>query len=367
MSRQKSDPAAAHTAPGSTGAAGRPDTMRRPARFIYGERSSLDPQAAGADYLASANLFRRSYVRTVDESEGQKLDSTTAWFIGCNVAFYRLTSNSCVEAKRTVEDARLDGLDGVVFDYVLSGHYAETTEAGRIRLEAGDLGLVQTTIEVTARSRLVRMASIFLPRPRLVEALGSDLADPAFRLQRLTSAPLAPFAGAQMRLLFELYKSLAPLDFEIALDAAAGLLLQVMRHELDRLSGPEERVDVQFKRAIDYIEQHGRRPDLDPEDIARALGVSRAGLYKLFRQNGLTIAGYLRDVRLRWFVDALRALDDTSIGQLAWTSGFDMQAADFARLFKRAYGMTPRDARSALRAGQQIPPQPARARSRPEP
>jgi AraC-like DNA-binding protein len=349
MSRRKAE-AAQTPAP-----AGWPEAVQRPARFLYGERSSLDPRASRPDYIASANLFRRSYVRTIGESEGQPLDSTTAWFIGNNLAFYKLTSNSCVEAKRTVEDCRRDGLDGVAFDYVLSGHYEETTEAGRIRLDAGDLGLVQTTIEVTARSRLVRMASIFLPRPRLVEALGSDLSDPAFRLLHLTSAPLAPFAGAQMRLLFDLYKTLAPSDFEIALDSAAALLLQVLRGELLRLSRPEEQVDARFERAIAYIEQHGRRPDLDPEDIGRAIGMSRAGLYRLFRQQGLMVAGYLRDVRLRWFIEALRAPDDASIAQIAWNSGFEMQAADFARLFKRAYGMTPRDARTALRAGQQVP------------
>ncbi len=85
--------------------------------------------------------------------------------------------------------------------------------------------------------------------------------------------------------------------------------------------------------------------------------MSRARLYKLFSDRNMTVAGQIRDVRLRRFVDALRMTDEAGIGLLAWTCGFQMRSADFARLFKRVYAMTPREARSVLRAGQQLLPQ----------
>jgi AraC-like DNA-binding protein len=327
---------------------------KRPARFIYGERSSLDPHAHKADYLADANLFRRSYVRTIGESEGMPLDSTTAWLVGNNVAFYKLTSNSCVEAKRTEADAAADKIDGIVFDYVLSGEYSEETAAGFISLGSGDLGMVQSTVEVTARSRLARVAAIFLPRTRLAAALETDVSDEHFILRSLNSAPLAPFVGAQMRLLFEWYGRMDTQDFEIVLESTAELLIHLLRGELSRQGQPRERSSKEFARAIAFIEENYHRPELTPDDIWRGINVSRTELYKLFSENGLTVAGYLRDVRLRRLVDALRTTDVTGIGRLAWTCGFDMQAADFTRLFKRVYGMTPRQARAALQAGQPV-------------
>jgi AraC-like DNA-binding protein len=327
---------------------------KRPARFIYGERSSLDPSANSTDYLADANLFRRSYVRTVGESEGMPLDSTTAWLVGNNVAFYKLTSNSCVEAKRTEADAAADKIDGVVFDYVLSGEYSEETATDFVSLSAGDLGMVQSTIEVTARSRRVRMATIFLPRTRLVAALETDLSDDRFVLRSLSSAPLAPFIGAQMRLLFDSYGRIDTQDFEIVLEATAELLIHLLRGELSRGEPSQGRSSKEFMRAIAYIEENYHRPELTPDDIWRGINVSRTQLYNLFSENGLTVAGYLRDIRLRRFVDALRTTDVSGIGRLAWTCGLDMQAADFTRLFKRIYGMTPRQARAALQAGRPV-------------
>ncbi|MGY3606652.1 MULTISPECIES: helix-turn-helix domain-containing protein [unclassified Bradyrhizobium] len=327
---------------------------KRPARFLYGERSSLDPRANSADYLANANLFRRSYVRTIGESEGMPLDSTVAWFVGNNVAFYKLTSNSCVEAKRTEADAAADKIDGVVFDYVLSGEYSEETATGFVSLRAGDLGMVQSTVEVTARSRLARIATIFLPRTRLAAALETDLSGEPFILRSLSSTPLAPFVGAQMRLLFESYGRMDAQDFEIVLEATAELLIHVLGGELSRGEQFQARPSKEFMRAIAYIEENYHRPELTPDDIWRGINVSRTQLYKLFSENSLTVAGYLRDVRLRRFVDALRTTDASGIGRLAWTCGLDMQAADFTRLFKRVYGMTPRQARAALQAGQPV-------------
>ncbi|MDI4235627.1 helix-turn-helix domain-containing protein [Bradyrhizobium sp. Arg237L] len=282
------------------------------------------------------------------------LDSTTAWLVGNNVAFYKLTSNSCVEAKRTEADAAADKIDGVVFDYVLSGEYSEETATDFVSLSAGDLGMVQSTVEVTARSRRVRMATIFLPRTRLVAALETDLSDDRFILRFLSSAPLAPFIGAQMRLLFESYGRMDAQDFEIVLEATAELLIHLLRGELSRGEQFQARPGKEFMRAIAYIEENYHRPELTPDDIWRGINVSRTQLYKLFSENGLTVAGYLRDVRLRRFVDALRTTDASGIGRLAWTCGLDMQAADFTRLFKRVYGMTPRQARAALQAGQPV-------------
>lgn len=340
-------------------ASGRPEAMPRTARFTFDERASRGAAAAAPDYLADANLFRRTYVRTIGESEGQPIDAVAAWFIGANASFHKLTSNSTTEAKRTVADAAADGIDGVVFDYVLTGRYSETTLTGTLELEAGDLGMVQSTVEIVARAHRPHMASIFLPRARLVEALGTGVSGPDFTLRRLTQAPLAAFAGGQMRLLYELYRAVSPSDFDVALESAADLLLHILRRELALGLPREEPPSDPFERALAHIEAQSHCPGLTPNTLARTVGVSRASLYKLFAGRNLTVAGYIRDLRLRRFVDALRATDEAGIGRLAWSCGFDMQPAVFTRLFKRIYGMTPRRARAALQSGREITPKPA--------
>lgn len=331
-----------------------PQKKQWAARFIYQKRSSRDPRARQPDYLA--DLFRRSYVRTIQESEGQLLDSTTAWFVGSDAAFYMLRSNSCIEAKRSVADAEADGINGIVFDYVLSGVYSETVATGVMTLGPGDLALVQSTVEVIARSRQAHVASIFIPRYRIAEVLGTDASSADFTLRALTASPLAPFAAAHIRLLAEHYGKMAPNDFDLMLDSIATLLLMLLRKELEAAAPRKDTAGEIFSRALAHMEQHYKNRDMTPEEIGQAIGVSRARLYKLFGQNNLTVSGYLRDLRLRHFVDDLRTADEASIGRIAWNCGFAMQSADFARVFKRTYGMTPRDALAALRAGRQVRP-----------
>jgi AraC-like DNA-binding protein len=327
--------------------------MARPPRFLYGERRSLDADPAQADYLSDAQLFRRSYVKTIQESAGQALDSTTSWFLGRNVAFYRLVSNSCVEARRTIQDAEADGLDGVVIDSVASGTYSLSSEWGEVSLGPGDVGMVQTTIDVTARSRFARMGSLFLPRIRLVEEVENDLLAPPFRLRKI-NASLMPFLAAQLRLLVDHYGSMPTQDYETAIEMAAQITIALLRAEVDLVTEePPPRSDI-LLRAMQFLQEHYHQHDLSSEEVGRLLGISRARLYREFATEGLTVAAYLRDLRLRRFVERLPAVEDGGIARLAWESGFAVRAADLTRLFKRAYGMTPRQARAALCAGHEI-------------
>lgn len=327
--------------------------MPRPPRFLYGERRSLDANPVQADYMSDAQLFRRSYVKTIEESSGQPLDSTISWFLGRHVAFYRLVSNSCVEARRTEQDAAADALDGIVIDSVVGGSYALMSEWGEVSLEPGDVGLVQTTIDVTAKSRYVRMGSLFLPRIRLVEEVENDLLAPQFRLRKLSTS-LAPFLAEQLRLLVERYGSMSTQDYETAIEIAAQIAVAALRSEITlTLETSPRRSDI-LLRAMHLLQERYSQHDLAPTEVARLLGISRARLYREFATEGLTVAAYLRDVRLRQFVERLPMIGESSIARLAWECGFSLRAADFSRLFRSAYGMTPRQAHAALRAGRSV-------------
>ena len=85
---------------------------------------------------------------------------------------------------------------------------------------------------------------------------------------------------------------------------------------------------------------------LDPQEVARAMGLSRTVLYRLFQESG-GIALYIREQRLRrCFADLVsqrgRAVQ---VAEVAWRWGF-ADAAHFARLFKERFGCTPTEARA---------------------
>nr|WP_051941308.1 AraC family transcriptional regulator [Phaeacidiphilus oryzae] len=101
-----------------------------------------------------------------------------------------------------------------------------------------------------------------------------------------------------------------------------------------------------------YIRRHLQDPGLTPSRIAAAHYVSRSQLHRLFQQEGTTVAGYIRRLRLE---AARRDLGDpaqsgTPIHVIAARWGYP-RAADFTRAFRSAYQLPPSAHRSrALRA-----------------
>ncbi|MFE7114022.1 helix-turn-helix domain-containing protein [Streptomyces sp. NPDC057654] len=97
-----------------------------------------------------------------------------------------------------------------------------------------------------------------------------------------------------------------------------------------------------------FIEQHLGEPDLGPDMIAAAHFVSTRYLHKLFRAEGRTVSSWIRTRRLehcrRDLRDPLQA--GRPVGVIASRWGF-VDAAHFSRVFRAAYGASPREFRSA--------------------
>lgn len=101
------------------------------------------------------------------------------------------------------------------------------------------------------------------------------------------------------------------------------------------------------KRLRRFIEDNLNRPDLTAARLAREVGVSRSQLYRQFAASG-GVDSYIRRRRLR---RSLQALSDPRrahlrIGEIAYDTGFTDEA-HFSRLFRQAFGRSPRDMRSA--------------------
>ncbi|MFI7504054.1 helix-turn-helix domain-containing protein [Streptomyces sp. NPDC049687] len=128
----------------------------------------------------------------------------------------------------------------------------------------------------------------------------------------------------------------------------ADLVTAAFAHAVDddRSLPPETRSRTLVLHVKSYVRRHLGDPDLTPDRIAAAHHISRSYLYRLFRDEGLGIAAYIRDQRLE---HARRDLSDPDlrtepIHAVAVRWGFP-RAAEFTRAFRTAYGVPPSELR----------------------
>ena len=99
-----------------------------------------------------------------------------------------------------------------------------------------------------------------------------------------------------------------------------------------------------------FIQQRLDDPELTPQSIAAAHGISLSYLHRLFEDESETVAAFVRRRRLERarFDLADPAQADTPVHAVAARWGF-ARATDFARAFRAAYGLAPGDFRKYSR------------------
>ncbi|MEM6438757.1 MAG: helix-turn-helix transcriptional regulator [Pseudomonadota bacterium] len=170
--------------------------------------------------------------------------------------------------------------------------------------------------------------------------------DPSRHPPAISLAPKSP----QGRVLLETFwtlpdrlPSLVQGDTERAVAELADLVRALM---LDPLGLTESRAVRRARRAAmeTFIALRLHDPDLRPETLCRAFGVSRASLYRLFEETG-GVAGHLRDRRLeaaRWELSRAESSRGVIRG-VAERWGF-VDPADFHHAFKRRFDAKPSEA-----------------------
>ncbi|MFF3492004.1 helix-turn-helix domain-containing protein [Streptomyces sp. NPDC002795] len=128
-------------------------------------------------------------------------------------------------------------------------------------------------------------------------------------------------------------------------DGAASLMTALVSERLDR-AAPAEPGHAMMLRIRAHIDSHLPDPGLTPDSIAGAHGISRRCLFKLFAAEDLTVAGWIRTRRLERCARDLAspAAARQPIGMIAARWGL-LDGRRFSRVFKTAYGCTPRDFR----------------------
>ncbi|VWB58402.1 AraC family transcriptional regulator [Burkholderia aenigmatica] len=100
-----------------------------------------------------------------------------------------------------------------------------------------------------------------------------------------------------------------------------------------------------YVKIKEYIRQNLDSPDLSPDRICKAIGISRSGLYRLFEQDG-GVANYIRKRRLLAIHRVLMSPERSRhrIGDLAYRYGFNSNT-QLSRAFRLEFGHAPSDTR----------------------
>ncbi|MEG3630744.1 AraC-like ligand-binding domain-containing protein [Streptomyces poriticola] len=128
----------------------------------------------------------------------------------------------------------------------------------------------------------------------------------------------------------------------------ADLLSATLAHRLDAgdFLPPETGRWAVAMRVREFIRAHLRDPQLTVQTVAAAHHISTSYLHVLFREEGLTVAAWIRSQRLERSRRDL-AEPGTPVQAIAARWGFSHPAA-FSRAFRATYGMSPTEYRRAV-------------------
>jgi AraC-like DNA-binding protein len=229
----------------------------------------------------------------------------------------------------------------------LRGECTLTQDGRDVELGPSDFAIYDTTRPFTlafddTNSQLV----VMLPRKllRLPDSKVAKLTAQRIPSQRGVGALLAPFLHA----LPAQARTFDPATGVRVAENVIDLLGTLLTEQLGVPATPESARRALMVRILGYIERHLGEHSLGADEIAAAHFISRRYLHKLFQEQGLTVAGRIRDRRLencyRDLADQARCGEAVSTIAARW--GFT-DAAHFSRLFKATFGLSPRDHRLA--------------------
>ena len=193
------------------------------------------------------------------------------------------------------------------------------------------------------------LLAVLVPRARLAPLL--RFPDALHGTMPITEDGAGGLLANFLRDVFDILPALAPVQAA----SVARALIELIAAAFNGVRFPANDMPALAERALQlrarlHVKSRLRERDLNPEDIARAMGLSRSALYRLFRQTG-GIAHYIREQRLRrCFGELAAGSGRAQVAQIAYRWGF-ADAAHFSRLFKQRFGCTPSETQERATAG----------------
>jgi AraC-like DNA-binding protein len=273
---------------------------------------------------------------------------------GCELGSLRFieVSAEAHTARRTARLVKVAPAGCYKLGLQLRGSSVLIQDGREATLTPGDFTLYDTDRPYTlAFSDPHRMLVLVFPR----DMLGL----PSSRLAGLTATRLPGEAGGLATLIGPFLAQVTDLldevdtrDHRVGVRLAGNvldLLGTVLTERMDSApSDPDRAHRALMLRITSFIEEHLGQADLAPAQIAAAHHISLRQLHKLFHARGATVAGWIRQRRLEHCGHDLRdpRCSDRPVAAVGARWGYP-DPAHFSRLFKGAYGLSPRDYRAS--------------------
>jgi AraC-like DNA-binding protein len=251
---------------------------------------------------------------------------------------------------RTAETIARSGVDHIILQLYIKGGYDGRAGHAAVRVRAGDICMLDLAQTLQTRATAFENLTLVVPRP-LFDAQLIRVED-LHGLVLSGEGALARLLARHLAALFEAAAEMSLDQCQSVVEGTVSFIVACLKGELERRDADRGvSADASLFRIRQYIEAHLADPELTASSVAAHFGLSRASLYRLFAPVG-GIADHIRSRRLhRAFFDlAAAGSRNIRIGEVArrWQLGTD---AHFTRLFKAAYGVTPRAARDAALVG----------------
>lgn len=303
-------------------------------------------EAFGAFARSVEDVF--SIARLDDGPYRLELD---AWHLG--TLMLGCFRSSALAFDRPADLVARSGLDHLLVQLYDGGGFVGVAGDRSIEVSAGDIVVLDLASTFRTRAEPFFNISFLIPRP-FFEAV---LDDPAM-LHGVVLKPEAPLAGVLASYFRALAQRVPALDIDEANAAAkaTAALATTILSTCARTQRPRrDPVLSPFRAIARQLEARLHEPNLDAEQAAADLGMSRSTLYRVFEPVG-GVAGYIRRRRLTRAALALAAPENgrRKIAEIAFEHGFANEAT-FSRAFRATFGLSPRAARARSAAFWNLP------------
>jgi AraC-like DNA-binding protein len=295
---------------------------------------ALPPEERFQAWRESIGVFLDT--RLDPSSDAQAFNGQVESYLLDDLMLSRCTANHQKFDRPTLKIAR-DDIDHYMIQLFLRGGTEMTLgrrSIGSTRLVGFDLADVLDSFNAD-----FDLLAVLVPRARLA---------PLLRFPDSLNGSMPIVADGAGALLANFLKDVFEILPALATVQAAGVaraLIELIAAAFNGVRFPANDMPALAERALQlrarlHVKSRLRERDLNPEEVARVMGLSRSALYRLFAQSG-GIARYIREQRLRrCFADLAGGSTRDQVAQVAYRWGF-ADAAHFSRLFRQRFGCTP--------------------------
>ncbi|MDO9503051.1 helix-turn-helix domain-containing protein [Falsiroseomonas sp.] len=315
----------------------RQTTRNLPARLQFD--AWRDTNARLVDYV-SPEILPESY----------EVSATTFFFGGLALLAAETPAGTY---RRSATNLRRDGIDLLSFSLATHGHRLYRTQDQTHVMRPGQLVLHSLAQPFEAARTRSGWLHLYLTREDLPAAVV-----PLVSGCQVLDTPSGLLLRDYLLLLADELPRMTVADGQRLADATRAMIaLAIAEGPARQEAAAAPLAAVQLARLRNLIRANLGSARLGPMRLCREAGIARSQLYRLFEPLG-GVAQFIQGERLNAVYRALTDPDDTrSICEIAAASGL-FDASSFSRMFRRAFGISPRELRMThmLRATHEIPP-----------